>query len=165
MKKILFSKSFLLTLSLIITFFGIFNNPTQAESSSISEKEINTIQKSLKYDIQNEKYVFNTEYATNNGLTQKQAENLKTYFESMNKDQIEKFNQKIGFKPDLDSNNNEGTSTRIAPALAAVLGVIGGAVATKLLDEIMNYGIKKTCQSNKGKWAAFDDYCSTNGHL
>ncbi|UXR71678.1 hypothetical protein [Staphylococcus sp. IVB6240] len=58
-------------------------------------------------------------------MTQKQAENLKTYFESMNKDQIEKFNQKIGFKPDLDSNNNEGTSTRIAPALAAVLGVIG----------------------------------------
>ncbi|MCE5595148.1 hypothetical protein JL790_12050 [Staphylococcus pseudintermedius] len=165
MRKLIFNKTFLLALSLIVTFFGIFNTPAQAESNSINKEQINTIQNSLKYDIQNEKYVFNTEYATSNGLTQKQAENLKNYFESMNKDQIEKFNQEIGFKPDLNSSENEGTSTRIAPALAAVLGVIGGAVATKLLDEIMNYGIAKTCQVNEGKWKAFDDYCSTNGHL
>ncbi|UEX90394.1 hypothetical protein [Staphylococcus ratti] len=155
----------MLTLSLIIAFFGTFSDPTHAHSNSINEKQINTIQNSLRYDIQNEKYAFNTEYAVNNGLTQNQAENLKIYFESMNEEQIEKFNQQIGLKPDLNSNKNEGPSTRIAPALAAVLGVIGGAVATKLLDEIMNYGIKKTCQSNKGKWEAFDDYCSTNGHL
>ncbi|MCE5764353.1 hypothetical protein JL781_12130, partial [Staphylococcus pseudintermedius] len=74
MRKLIFNKTFLLALSLIVTFFGIFNTPAQAESNSINKEQINTIQNSLKYDIQNEKYVFNTEYATSNGLTQKQAE-------------------------------------------------------------------------------------------
>ncbi|UEX91212.1 hypothetical protein [Staphylococcus ratti] len=158
-KKILFP---LLALILSITAIASPHTTEAKETKGITDKQIKIIQKSLKYDPQNKKYVFDEKYAKQNGLTKNQATNLKTFFENMNDKQIKEFNKKVGFKPDYK--NNQPTP-RIAPALLYVLSFIGGAVAGKLLDEIMNYGITKTCKAHKGKWPAFDDYCSTNGHI
>lgn len=157
-KKVIFP-----ILALILTLSAAFSPQASAEETNkgISQKEAEIIQKSLKFDPQNKKYIFDKDIATSEGLTQNQATNLKNFFENMKSDEIKQFNEKVGFKPDYETKQQ----TRIAPALLAVLAFIGGAAAGKLLDEIMNYGIAKACQSNKGKWGAFDDYCSTNGHI
>ncbi|MDG4943911.1 hypothetical protein [Staphylococcus agnetis] len=161
MKKVLFSKSFLVALSLVIAFFSVFSAPVSAKTS---DDHLKIIQESLKYNVQTEKYVFNSDLAKKKGLNDKQAANLKNFFESMNSKEIKAFNKEIGFAPDLKSLENS-KNPQIAPVLAGIIGAIGGALAAKLMDEIMNYGIAKTCQKNKGKNAAFDDYCKTNGHI
>lgn len=163
MKILKYKKVIFPMLALIITLSAAFSPQASAseQNKGISQKEAEIIQKSLKFDLHNKKYIFNEDIAKKEGLTQNQAKNLKIFFKNIKSDDVEQFNQEVGFKPGYEIKQQ----TRIAPALVAVLAFIGGAAAGKLLDEIMNYGIAKACQSNKGKWGAFDDYCSNNGHI
>ncbi|SNZ15443.1 hypothetical protein SAMN05421503_2634 [Terribacillus aidingensis] len=138
--------------------------PVAAEDQSLSDEHREALASGAYYNPATGLYVYDLEVAINNGAPEAQAKNVKEFLESLSQEEVSQFNELIGFDPSAYQGEGE-YSIAIPPVIIAIASFIGGAAASKLLDEVANYGIKKACQNLQGNWSLFDDYCQTNGHV
>jgi len=120
----------------------------------LTQDQLNVIRDSVSYDYKNEHFKFDIDNAVKNGFTIEEANNLNFFFTTTSLEEMKKL-----------SNYQEPAHPTIAPALLVLLGFIGGGVASFLLDQILTYGVAKTCKKYYYKNAAFKDYCKTVGHI
>jgi len=163
-KSIFFGKPLIFTL-IFALIISIFANPVivNAESTELSQEEINAIASGAFYNRETGLYEYDKNVAVKNGAEVEHANAMGIFLESLSREEVQNLNKDINFDPSV---GDDEVSTRAFPViLIPIAKFLVGTVGAVIITEVTLYGIGKACQNLEGKYGFFDDFCKTRGYI
>lgn len=155
-----------IALGAVITFAGSIA-PAQAKTgaeANLTDTEnvarTQNIADTVYFDLRNESFGVDVEHAERIGFTQAEIDAANGNLRKMSNAEAVELAETIGL--DVAALRMQRAVPLVIKGIASAVGVAAGE---EIISQVTNWGVSGACRNLEGRWAAFDDFCRSNGHI